>query len=150
MSQPTISRQRHHRPNPIRPRLVARALGFWTVLATVGVLNGIFRGLVFERYVDAYTGHVVSTLLTGLPAFTIVMFLYFRSTTAHTDRELLIVGGLWTALTVGFEFGFGRFVMGHPWSRLLADYNLLAGRLWVLVLLLLLFGPLLIGRRLRR
>jgi hypothetical protein len=29
--------------------------------------------------------------------------------------------------TVAFELTFGHYVMGHPWSRLLADYNLLAG-----------------------
>ena len=33
-----------------------------------------------------------------------------------------------------FELGFGHWVAGHPWSRLLADYDLLAGRIWVLVL----------------
>jgi hypothetical protein len=29
-----------------------------------------------------------------------------------------------------FEFLVGHYVMGHPWSRLLHDYNILAGRLW--------------------
>jgi hypothetical protein len=47
------------------------------------------------------------------------------------------------ALTVLFEFIFGRLVMKHPWSKLLADYNLLAGRLWLLVLLWLVIAPVL-------
>lgn len=36
--------------------------------------------------------------------------------------------------------------MAHPWSRLLADYDLAAGRLWPLVLLALLLMPVLTGR----
>jgi apolipoprotein N-acyltransferase len=36
-------------------------------------------------------------------------------------------------LTVGFELGFGHYVAGHPWSDLVADYDLASGRLWVLI-----------------
>jgi len=31
--------------------------------------------------------------------------------------------------------------MGHPWRRLLGDYDLRAGRLWVLIPLWLAAGP---------
>ncbi|MEW6447103.1 MAG: hypothetical protein AB1426_03305, partial [Bacillota bacterium] len=51
------------------------------------------------------------------------------------------IGLIWLVLTVAFEFGFGHFVMGHSWSRLLHDYNLLKGRLWVLVLLWVAIAP---------
>jgi hypothetical protein len=50
---------------------------------------------------------------------------------------------------VGFEFRFGHYVMGRSWSRLLADYNLFAGRVWVLVLLTVLCMPLIAGERQR-
>jgi ABC-type glycerol-3-phosphate transport system permease component len=49
--------------------------------------------------------------------------------------QAIAIGTIWLILTVAFEFFFGRYVGNHPWSRLLADYNLLAGRLWGLVLL---------------
>ena len=58
------------------------------------------------------------------------------------NARLLALGVFWTALTIAFEFGFGHYVMGHPWERLLADYNILAGRIWVLVLATMLLGPL--------
>ena len=74
------------------------------------------------------------------------MFWYFRSGPEHTRRELVAIGGLWMTLTVGFEFGFGHYVMGHSWPHLLADYDLLDGRLWVLIPGFLLLGPLLFGR----
>jgi hypothetical protein len=38
------------------------------------------------------------------------------------------------ALTIAFEFLFFHFVGGHPWSELLANYNLAGGRGWVLLL----------------
>ena len=53
----------------------------------------------------------------------------------------LAIGGIWLALTVAFEFLFGHYVMGHPWSRLFHDYNLLEGRLWVLVLVWTFIAP---------
>jgi len=43
------------------------------------------------------------------------------------------VGGVWALLTLGFEFGFGHYVLGTPWAELLADYDLSRGRIWVLI-----------------
>jgi hypothetical protein len=60
------------------------------------------------------------------------------------------VGALWVGLTVAFEFGFGHYVMGAPWEVLLADYDILRGRLWPLVLAANLVAPLLAGRLCRR
>jgi hypothetical protein len=45
--------------------------------------------------------------------------------------------------TIAFEFLFGHYVMGHSWDSLWADYNVLQGRLWPLVLIVTLFGPML-------
>lgn len=49
-------------------------------------------------------------------------------------------------VAIAVEFGFGQFVMGHSWSTLLHDYNVFAGRIWILVLLTTLLGPWLLGR----
>jgi hypothetical protein len=43
------------------------------------------------------------------------------------------VGGAWALLTLGFEFGFGHYVLGTPWAELLGDYDLSRGRIGVLV-----------------
>ena len=55
--------------------------------------------------------------------------------------QAIIVGVLWLALTVAFEFLFGHYIAGHPWARLLHDYNLIRGRLWILVLLWTALAP---------
>jgi apolipoprotein N-acyltransferase len=49
-------------------------------------------------------------------------------------------------MTVIFEFGFGHYVAGHSWSHLLADYNLLAGRVWFLFLIWIALLPYVIWR----
>jgi hypothetical protein len=51
------------------------------------------------------------------------------------------VGAAWLGLTIGFEFGFGRLVAKQSWERLLADYDVSAGRTWPLVLAWLAAGP---------
>jgi hypothetical protein len=57
-----------------------------------------------------------------------------------------VIGLTWLALTVAFEFLFGHYVAGHSWRALLNDYDLLAGRLWVLVLAWLALAPYLFYR----
>jgi hypothetical protein len=56
----------------------------------------------------------------------------------------LRVGGVWVLLTLLFEFSFGVFVERAPLSTLLADYNIAAGRIWVLVPIWVLVAPALI------
>ena len=58
----------------------------------------------------------------------------------------MAIGLIWLGLTVAFEFLFGRFVAGHSWIRLLQDYNILAGRVWSLLLLWVALAPYLFTR----
>jgi len=53
---------------------------------------------------------------------------------------------VWLLLTLAFEFGFGHYVFGKPWSVLLADYRLDQGRIWTLVPVITLLAPWLAGR----
>jgi hypothetical protein len=55
-------------------------------------------------------------------------------------RGTIAIGLTWLALTLTFEFGFGR-ARGKPWAELLADYDVLEGRIWVLVLVTTAVAP---------
>jgi hypothetical protein len=46
---------------------------------------------------------------------------------------------------MAFEFLFGHYVSGQSWSALLADYNILRGRLWSLIIVSVGLGPWLCG-----
>ena len=60
---------------------------------------------------------------------------FVRSNPPRGVIQALGLGVLWLVMTVTFEFSFGHWVAGHSWSRLLADYDLAAGRVWILFLL---------------
>lgn len=52
---------------------------------------------------------------------------FVRWVGAGTTPRLVAVGLLWVALTVLFEIGLGRLVLGLPWDRLAGDYDLTRG-----------------------
>ena len=47
-------------------------------------------------------------------------------------------------LTLAVEFLAGHFLFRNTWERLLADYNLAQGRVWILVLVTTLVTPVLV------
>ena len=57
----------------------------------------------------------------------------------------LLIGIVWLVMTLVFEFGFGLY-RGNSFKMLLADYNLPAGRLWVLIPLWVLIAPYIFNR----
>jgi hypothetical protein len=65
-------------------------------------------------------------------ALTYYIWLLDQRWPVPTTLTAIPIGGSWAALTVLFEFG-GRYVLGSSWSELFANYNLAAGRIWVLV-----------------
>ncbi|QSW97879.1 hypothetical protein [Haloterrigena alkaliphila] len=127
-----------------RPSVFVFPLGLWVVMAVVAVANGGFRETVLIPRVGEYTGHVLSTALL-IAAVLVLSALYFaRSSIDYSRAELLLVGILWTVLTVGFEFLVGA-LEGTPVSATLAQYDVFAGQVWILVPLTLLTAPLLFG-----
>ena len=112
----------------------------WLGMMLLAILNGLLRERFFRTRFDELTAHQISTivlllLLTGYCA------LLAQSWPLHSMTEAWTVGVIWLALTLLFECGFGHYVAKHPWRRLLADYNLLAGRIWVLIPLWMLIAP---------
>ena len=48
---------------------------------------------------------------------------------------------IWLVLTLGFEFIAGHYAFGHSWERLLADYDVCSGRVWLFVPIATLLAP---------
>ena len=125
--------------------MLFRVLVTWLGLAAVAIGNGVFRESVVSPRLGPGGAHVASTLLLCL-LILLVTWLAIPWIAPASAGEALGVGLLWLALTVGFEFGFGRLVAGKSWQTLLADYDLAAGRIWLLVLLTTLGAPWLAAR----
>jgi hypothetical protein len=62
----------------------------------------------------------------------------------------VIVGAAWLVGAIAFEFGFGHYVDGLSWERLLSDYDVTRGRLLLLLWLTVAIAPFLCARRNQR
>ena len=120
--------------------MLARAVVVWFGLLLVAIANGAVRVAWFIPRVGDYWGHVLSTATLGV-AILLVTWLAIRWLRPATSNEAVLIGALWLALTVSFEFLGGHFLFRQPWQRLLADYDLLGGRVWVLVLVVTALAP---------
>jgi hypothetical protein len=121
--------------------MALRASLLWLLLLAIAVLAGGLRNALLVPRVGEQQGHVIGTLVV-VAVFAATIGLAVPWIDPHLRRgNLLGVGVAWAAATGAFEFVFGRFVIGHPWRRLVADYDLAAGRLWILVLLALVVTP---------
>lgn len=112
----------------------------WLPMIPIAIVNAVLREAVYGPYMSELRAHQVSTL-TALLLFGVYVLLVSARWPFRSTRQSLLIGLIWLVLTVAFEFLFGHYVMGNPWERLLADYNLAAGRLWILVLVWIFFLP---------
>lgn len=121
-------------------------LVLWPVFLVTAVLLGAVRESVIAPALGEHAAHVIGTLLF-VSVMLAIQFLFVGKVCRYVrQRDLWLIGAIWRLMTVCFEFGFFHFVAGVPWEKLLADYNVFAGRLWLLVLLTTLFGPPMVGR----
>ena len=118
-----------------------KASGLWLGFLAVAIGCGMIRERFLVPELGPLAGRALGTLLVGVIIFGLIYAYVGRLKEA--DRVSLFKLGLfWTTATIAFEFLFGHYVMGHSWDTLWADYNVFQGRLWPLVLMVTLFGPL--------
>ncbi|MGQ9871422.1 hypothetical protein [Leptodesmis sp.] len=108
--------------------MIWRYILAWLPMVAIAILNGILREQTYGKTLSESRAHQLSTItgivLLGTYIWIVTSLLGFKS-----FIQAVIVGCLWLGLTIAFEFLFGHFVVKHSWTDLLADYNLLAGRL---------------------
>lgn len=104
----------------------------WLGLVVLAILNGAAREKIYAASMSELSAHQVSTIV-GVVLFGVYIWVFIGLFPADAAWQTMAVGAMWLAMTIVFEFVFGRWVMGHPWDKLLHDYNLLQGRIWLLV-----------------
>jgi hypothetical protein len=107
----------------------------------IAIANGAARDLGYGREMGKLAAHQISTL-TALVLFSLYIWLILRRLPPRSSAQAMGIGALWLMLTLSFEFLFGHYVAGLPWARLVSDYNILTGRLWVLIPIWLAIAPL--------
>jgi hypothetical protein len=103
----------------------------WFPMLLLAIANGALREFIFKKYTGELTAHQLSTF-SLLLLFAIYIGLVIKWMPPVSANQAILVGLFWLVLTLLFEFGFGRF-RGNSWETMFADYNLLKGRLWILI-----------------
>ena len=134
-----------HTKQPSRTTsLLLVSLAFWLILAAVATAAGISRELWLVPQLGELRAHQVGTLFV-CAAFLAVIALFVKRMRPSSE-EALVIGIGWLLAAVAFEFGFGHFVDGLSWSRLLSDYDISRGRLLLLVWITVGGGPFVLAR----
>ncbi len=119
---------------------LAHYLFAWVAMLLIAVGNGALRQVTFGKWMPELRAHEISTLIG---AVLIGLFIWFviRIRPPSSGRQALLIGGAWLVLTVAFEF-FMRLVLARrSLTQVLHEYNLIAGRVWVLFLVWLTLSP---------
>ncbi len=125
--------------------MILRSIVIWLGLMVVAIANGAFREAVLKPRLGELAGRIISTLMLCALIFGIAV-LSIGWIGPSDARQELVVGFVWLGLTTAFEFLAGHYLFGDPWEKLLADYNILRGRLWVLVPITTFLAPWLAAR----
>lgn len=104
----------------------------WCGLLVLALANGTLRALVTQPRLGETAARVLATAILLAALTALVWWLHSRRP-IPTAREAWAIGAAWVVMTLAFEFGWGALVAGLSWSTMLADYDLSAGRIWILV-----------------
>ncbi|MCU0705877.1 MAG: hypothetical protein MUF18_18060 [Fimbriiglobus sp.] len=121
-------------------RVVLRAVLVWLVIIGVETVHGVLRTLLLVPLVGDFPARRVSVLTGSLLIFGVARA-FVRWIGAGTRLRLLGVGLLWVLLTVVFEIGLGRYVLGLSWDRIAEDYDVTRGGLLGFGLLFMAAAP---------
>lgn len=120
--------------------LVGRAFAVWLLMMLIETVHGVLRTTLLAPVVGDVASRQIG-VFSGSLLILAVTYLSLGWLRLDWNRLRLVVGIVWVVLTLAFEVGLGRFVLGYPWSRLAADYNLSHGGLMGFGLLVMVFAP---------
>lgn len=125
--------------------MILRYSLLWFALAIIAIANGILREQTYGKILTELSAHQVSTVTGVLFSGAFVYFIH-RAWPIESSSQAWSIGTIWLISTIIFEFGFGHYIAGHPWSHLLNDYNIFAGRVWLFFLVWVFVMPVVIHK----
>ena len=111
----------------------------WFPMLIIAIANGALREMLFKKYLNDLRAHQLSTV-TLILFFAGYIWYIIRKWPPDSQKQSILIGVLWLLLTLCFEFGFGYY-RGNTWNKMLAEYNLFEGRLWIFIPLWVLLAP---------
>ena len=126
----------------IYPVMIAKYFLLWLPMVGLAFVNAAMRQLMLMQHFNELRAHQLSTV-TLIVFCAIYHMLIFPFLHLESGNQALLVGLLWTVLTVLFEFSLGR-LLKHSWTELFQQYNFTTGYIWPCFLLFLLLFPFLL------
>lgn len=116
-----------------------KALIIWSGILVLAIANGMLR----ESFLIPALGAPSALVLSGLLLSAVILGVTYYSLPwlqVTSPTGLFAVGLEWLALTLVFEFSFGRW-QGKSWPELLEAYTFKDGNLWPVVLAITVLAP---------
>jgi len=124
-------------------------VGAWFIFMVIAIINAGVREGVYKPMVGELAAHQISTIIF-ITVILVVTYLVLKFVNLElSDSEAVLMGTIWLISTMTFEFITGHYVFGNSWEKLLADYNILKGRIWSLVLVTIFLSPYLTNKLLQ-
>ena len=111
----------------------------WLPMILIAFANAMLREFFFIKHFTELRSHQLSTITLIILCIIYVWFV-FPLMKIQTAQQCFMVGIAWVLLTVGFEFTLGRLT-NKSWDYMLRDYNLIAGKIWLIFLICLFLLP---------
>ncbi len=139
----------HRRRAPLMDAsLLGLAVRVWLMEILVSGFNFfVLMELVYEPAFGALAAHQIGMTTRILCIFAFAYGLV-RHAVGYTTRDLVLIGILWLALTLAFEWG-GSLLTGRSVHEILVGWHVEEGYMWPYVLLAYLFAPLVVGTLVR-
>ena len=113
----------------------------WFLFMILAIINAILRNGVYKPIIGDLRAHQLSTIIFIIIILVITYLVFRYSKLELTTQQTFIIGTVWLLSTICFEFLAGHYAFGNSWDKLLADYNIMNGRIWMLVLITIFFSP---------
>jgi len=116
-------------------KIIVFTIGTWFLFMIFAIINAVLRNGVYKPIIGDLRAHQLSTIIF-IAIILIVTYLVFSfSKIELTTQQTFIIGTIWLLATICFEFLAGHYAFGNSWDKLIADYNILEGRIWSFVLI---------------
>ncbi len=112
----------------------------WVLFIPIPVINGLLRDFWYKNKTGELGANIIGFIVLS-SIFIFYVYLFFGKTiNTFSVNKLIFMGLFWLIATLVFEFSMG-FFGGRSIEYMLADYNILKGRLWPLCLATITFSP---------
>ncbi|MCL1940121.1 MAG: hypothetical protein FWG04_05615 [Desulfovibrionaceae bacterium] len=123
----------------INSKIIKKSLLIWLAIIPIAIINGVLREKILTHIIGNYAFFVSGIIL--ISAIFIITWIFLPRLGKGSQKTYIVIGLLWAALTVIFEFCMGIFVSGFSISQIITAYDITTGNIWLVVVIFTGFSP---------